>query len=158
METVSNHVASSGDSSDSNGTNNSNGTASDVCPSSSDVGAARTSSNGVGAGRTSSNDPKAEQPQAIRHLYLRFSGQVQGVGFRWNSLHVAVDVGLAGWVKNEWDGTVSMELQGTDEQIALYFGRFQECYRHYPIEYTISEKTELDPDPALCTFEVRYSS
>ena len=49
--------------------------------------------------------------------HLVFSGDVQGVGFRWRARHAARAVGATGWVRNERDGRVSMELQGTEEQI-----------------------------------------
>lgn len=41
-----------------------------------------------------------------------FHGRVQGVGFRYTAKYLALSMGLTGWVKNEWDGTVSMEVQG----------------------------------------------
>lgn len=46
-----------------------------------------------------------------------FSGRVQGVGFRYRAQYAAEGCGVTGWVHNEWDGTVSMEAQGTIEQI-----------------------------------------
>ena len=49
--------------------------------------------------------------------HLVFSGDLQGVGFRWRARHAARAVGATGWVRNERDGRVSMELQGTEEQI-----------------------------------------
>ena len=50
-----------------------------------------------------------------RHII--FSGDVQGVGFRWRA-HKAADLyGCTGWVRNDWNGTVTMEVQGTEEQI-----------------------------------------
>lgn len=48
---------------------------------------------------------------------LRFSGAVQGVGFRWRAVHAANAVGATGWVRNDFDGAVSMEIQGTETQI-----------------------------------------
>lgn len=48
---------------------------------------------------------------------LRFYGWVQGVGFRWRARHAANAVGVTGWVKNEDDGSVTMELQGAEAQI-----------------------------------------
>lgn len=48
---------------------------------------------------------------------LVFSGIVQGVGFRWRARHAAEAVGASGWVRNDWNGTVTMELQGTEAQI-----------------------------------------
>lgn len=48
---------------------------------------------------------------------FRFTGRVQGVGFRWRAQSAANALGATGWVKNEFDDSVSMELQGTEEQI-----------------------------------------
>ena len=39
---------------------------------------------------------------------ITFHGRVQGVGFRFTAKCMARSLGLAGWVKNEWDGTVLM--------------------------------------------------
>ena len=46
-----------------------------------------------------------------------FYGSVQGVGFRWRARHAADLYGCTGWCRNEWDGTVTMEIQGTETQI-----------------------------------------
>ena len=53
---------------------------------------------------------------------LVFSGAVQGVGFRWRSRQAASAAGATGWVQNEGDGSVTMELQGTEEQIDRWTG------------------------------------
>ncbi len=52
----------------------------------------------------------------IRRRIL-FYGWVQGVGFRYRALHAAGLYGCTGWVRNEWDGSVTMEIQGTEEAI-----------------------------------------
>ena len=49
--------------------------------------------------------------------HITFYGWVQGVGFRYRARHAADLVGATGWVKNEYDGSVTMEIQGTEEQI-----------------------------------------
>ncbi len=46
-----------------------------------------------------------------------FRGQVQGVGFRWHAKNAAAALGLTGWVRNEYDGSVTMEVQGTEDEI-----------------------------------------
>ena len=46
-----------------------------------------------------------------------FYGWVQGVGFRWRARQAASALGVTGWVRNNFDGSVSMELQGTESQI-----------------------------------------
>ena len=54
-----------------------------------------------------------DAPEGVRRLRLRFCGEVQGVGFRWTSRIVADKTGCTGWVRNDSDGTVALELQGT---------------------------------------------
>ena len=48
--------------------------------------------------------------------YIRFFGEVQAVGFRYYSRKAAELYGATGWVRNEYDGSVSMEIQGTERQ------------------------------------------
>lgn len=48
---------------------------------------------------------------------IRFYGSVQGVGFRYRAVYAARGVRATGWVRNEYDGSVLMEIQGTEDQI-----------------------------------------
>ena len=105
------------------------------------------------------NDKRPDGQKLVpgtRRLALRFCGEVQGVGFRWTSQIVADRIGCTGWVKNEFDGSVSMELQGTDEQIGLWFKGFAKSYAHRPLMYHIDEKHELAPIADERRFEVRF--
>lgn len=45
---------------------------------------------------------------------FRFSGIVQGVGFRYEAKVTADQLGLVGWAKNEDDGTVTIEAEGAE--------------------------------------------
>ena len=45
---------------------------------------------------------------------MRFHGRVQGVGFRYAAKYLAQSLRLTGWIKNEYDGTVLMEIQGRE--------------------------------------------
>lgn len=49
--------------------------------------------------------------------HIIFIGRVQGVGFRYHSYHKARSLGLTGWVRNLYDGTVEMEVQGKEIEI-----------------------------------------
>ena len=49
--------------------------------------------------------------------HISFTGWVQGVGFRYRARHAASLYGCTGWVRNEWDGSVTMEIQGGPEAI-----------------------------------------
>lgn len=55
--------------------------------------------------------------EIVRKHFI-FYGQVQGVGFRWNAVVAARELGLTGWVENMPDGTVEMEAQGQNRDIA----------------------------------------
>ena len=49
--------------------------------------------------------------------HIVFHGSVQGVGFRWRARHAANLYSCTGWVRNEWDGSVVMEIQGEETAI-----------------------------------------
>ena len=48
---------------------------------------------------------------------LTFTGRVQGVGFRYKMYYLAQQYGVTGWVRNEYDGSVSAQAQGREEEI-----------------------------------------
>lgn len=84
---------------------------------------------------------------------LRFYGMVQGVGFRYTATHAANMYRLTGYVKNEYDGSVTCEVQGSEEDIdafisAINRGRFIDVER--------IDRTVLEPDARESSFEVRY--
>ena len=53
---------------------------------------------------------------SIQRRRWRFTGRVQGVGFRYFATCAARRLGLTGWVANNWDGSVTLEAQGDPEQ------------------------------------------
>ncbi len=54
--------------------------------------------------------------EIIRRRYI-FKGRVQGVGFRYRAQMAADRLRLTGWVRNCYDGSVEMEIQGTIDEI-----------------------------------------
>ncbi len=60
---------------------------------------------------------KEMEASMIIRKHIRFYGQVQGVGFRYRSYYSALSLGLTGWVQNDWDGSVEMEVQDLEETI-----------------------------------------
>lgn len=84
---------------------------------------------------------------------LRFYGMVQGVGFRYTATHAANMYRLTGYVRNEYDGSVTCEVQGREEDIAQFIatinaGRFIDIER--------IDKTPMELDTQERSFEVRY--
>lgn len=99
---------------------------------------------------------KNTAPEGLRRLHLRFVGEVQGVGFRWNSTNVAKRLGLTGWVRNEYDGSVTAEIQGTESHVGAFFSQMLEEYRWRPIRYVVEERDEIPVVAGEKRFEVRY--
>lgn len=89
----------------------------------------------------------------IIRYWIRFTGFVQGVGFRYRAAHLAALLKLTGWVANEWDGSVTMEVQGfkpnIDELVEkIGEGRF--------IQIDGIEKKEIPVEKYETSFEARY--
>ena len=67
---------------------------------------------------------------------ITFTGSVQGVGFRWRAEKAAHMYRCTGWCRNQWDGSVLMEIQGREEDIdqvllAIERGRYVEIDQMY---------------------------
>ena len=67
-------------------------------------------------GRQNNNTCRGRDYTVIRRRYS-FYGCVQAVGFRWRATHAAQLYSATGWVRNEYDGSVTMEIQGTEADI-----------------------------------------
>ena len=56
----------------------------------------------------------------MKHLNIRVSGRVQGVGFRYSALMAARSFDLKGFARNEPDGSVYIEAEGTELGLGLF--------------------------------------
>lgn len=81
----------------------------------------------------------------IVRKHITFYGWVQGVGFRYRAHHAADLVGATGWVHNEYDGSVTMEIQGTEEQIDQVILMI-ECGTYVKIENMDVKTLPVEPD------------
>ncbi len=56
------------------------------------------------------------EEQNVR-LHAVVAGRVQGVGFRFFTQRHAVKLGLRGWVRNRWNGTVELVAEGPRPEV-----------------------------------------
>ena len=56
---------------------------------------------------------------------VRYQGHVQGVGFRATARQLARDLPISGWVRNEPDGSVTLQAQGDPAAVEQLLGRVQ---------------------------------
>ena len=90
--------------------------------------------------------------QKIRES-INFHGRVQGVGFRYKLGYLARMYSVTGWARNEYDGSVSTELQGLEEDIDKIL---QALYNDRYIEIDDIRKRSLPVDEEEYGFGVRY--
>ena len=87
----------------------------------------------------------------IREAF-RFEGRVQGVGFRATTAAIANDFDLDGWVRNEPDGTVRCEVQGSPASIEAFLSRLQ---RRMSENIRSMSRDSREIEAALGRFDVR---
>jgi acylphosphatase len=79
-------------------------------------------------------------------------GRVQGVGFRWYVEREARTLGIGGWVRNNYNGTVEVLAMGTREQLSALRQRLQQGPRAARVDAV--EESEAHPVPELKTFRI----
>ncbi|MBF8280535.1 MAG: acylphosphatase [Candidatus Magasanikbacteria bacterium] len=77
-----------------------------------------------------------------KHLIIKVHGHVQGVFFRHSARQKALELGLKGFVKNENDGAVSIETEGSPEKLHELV---QWCYAGSG--YSRTDKVEISEAP-----------
>ncbi|MGI3212510.1 acylphosphatase [Roseovarius tibetensis] len=88
----------------------------------------------------------------IKAIAVRASGRVQGVSFRAWTQSEAQAAGLAGWVRNEADGTVTAHLEGRAEDVDAMVAAMHKG----PPAAEVHEVTLSDATPTGATqFEIR---
>lgn len=86
----------------------------------------------------------------VRYRVL-VSGRVQGVFFRDTCRQVAVEHGVAGWVRNLPDGRVEAVFEGPDEVLRLL------DWVHRGPRLAVVDAVQIEPEPpeGLAVFQVR---
>jgi acylphosphatase len=98
----------------------------------------------------SSRMASAEKTTEARRFVVR--GRVQGVGFRWFVEREAHILGIAGWVRNNADGSVEVFAQGTREQLSGLRTRLREGPRAARVDGV--DESETKPSAGVSTFRI----
>lgn len=79
----------------------------------------------------------------VHYENVYYSGRVQGVGFRFQTLQIAKEFEVAGYVKNLADGRVQVEVEGAPEAVAAFLTAMDERLHGYirKIERAASERS-----------------
>ncbi len=89
-------------------------------------------------------------PLHTRRYVVR--GRVQGVGFRWFVEREAQLLGLAGWVRNNFDGSVEVLATGTQEQLSRLRRKLQDGPRAARVDEV--DESEAEPIEGLNSFRI----
>jgi acylphosphatase len=92
----------------------------------------------------------AEKAVQARRFLVR--GRVQGVGFRWFVEREAHILGIAGWVRNNHDGSVEVLAMGTRDQLSGLGSRLRQGPRAARVDDV--EESEARPIAGLTTFRI----
>jgi acylphosphatase len=90
--------------------------------------------------------------KAIEARRFVVRGRVQGVGFRWFVEREAHILGVAGWVRNNHDGSVEVLAQGTRDQLLGLRSRLREGPRAARVDEV--EESEARPIVGAGSFRI----
>jgi acylphosphatase len=91
-----------------------------------------------------------DKPTEAKRYVVR--GRVQGVGYRWFVEREAHMLGIAGWVRNNHDGSVEVLAQGTRDQLLGLHGRLREGPRAARVDAV--EVSEAQLTAGLSSFRI----
>ena len=91
-----------------------------------------------------------EKTTEARRFLVR--GRVQGVGFRWFVEREAHILGIAGWVRNNADGTVEILAQGTGDQLSGLHARLRQGPRAARVDNV--DVAEVRPSANITSFRI----
>jgi len=90
----------------------------------------------------------------LRAVSVKVLGRVQRVGYRRHVLEVAQELGLAGYVRNELDGSVIVFVQGEDGLVDSFLSRIRSPPPPAVVREIVVE--EVRPRPRLKAFQIMY--
>lgn len=91
----------------------------------------------------------------MERVRYRFLGHVQHRGFRFACVISAEKAGLVGWVRNEQDGTVCAEAQGSPEAHLAFVRRLTQVVPGFGNDWTVASEERLPLCEGEADFRVR---
>jgi acylphosphatase len=73
--------------------------------------------------------------------HVRYSGRVQGVGFRYTAQRVAQGFPVGGYVRNLPDGAVELVAEGPDEQVQAFLAAVARQMAGYVEQTDVRDET-----------------
>ncbi|WP_308652756.1 acylphosphatase [uncultured Anaerococcus sp.] len=89
----------------------------------------------------------------MKRYHIIFKGRVQGVGFRFQVKMLADRLGLTGTVRNMYDGSVEVYIQGNENQLMSFFKGLENINFAIIDSKNINEVSVIDGDS---DFQVVY--
>jgi acylphosphatase len=74
-------------------------------------------------------------------LEVWYSGRVQGVGFRYQTLQIAKGFDVCGWVKNLADGRVHLTAEGSEAEVLAFKEELEDQMRVFIREVAFTSST-----------------
>jgi acylphosphatase len=93
------------------------------------------------------------KPQHTKRVIYRYVGDVQGIGFRANAIHQARGLAIVGFVRNEANGDVTMDIQGPAGDVDELARRVGSSMNRKINETLIDER---EPLPTRDQFRIQY--
>lgn len=66
-----------------------------------------------------------------KQIHVYYIGKVQGVGFRFTSEDIAIDLGITGWVKNLRDGRVEVVAEAEEGVLEDFLNKINQRFSGY---------------------------
>ncbi len=83
---------------------------------------------------------------------VRYTGRVQGVGFRFTARSIAAGGAVSGWVRNEEDGSVRLEVQGRAADVEAFLADVRERMGRW---ITAETAEDMESSEGESEFEIR---
>ena len=94
------------------------------------------------------------EPEKFVAYEVNVRGRVQGVGFRWSVEDIARRHGVAGWVRNQPDGSVDLWVQGPAAAVQEFLAEVGDM--PYPVKVSSLLKNAVQPAAGMEEFHITH--